>query len=243
MKKRWYIGCSGFHYKEWKDFFYPKGLAQSKWFAYYAEHFNTLELNVTFYRFPQLKFLENWYEKSPEDFVFAAKAPRVVTHYKQFRDSYSLLNDFYITLRKGLKEKLGPVLFQLPPTLAYSDEVLERVLNHMDHSFRNVVEFRHSSWWNNRVYEKLKAHHIVFCGHSYPNLPDNVIINAETGYYRFHGVPELYYAQYEDAFVQSVGDALMHHNEVSTAYVYFNNTATQAALNNAAFLKKVVGQG
>src|ERR1700747_49503 len=111
---KWFIGCSGFHYKEWKGIFYPEKLPQRKWFEYYSSRFNTLELNTTFYRFPQLGVLQNWYEKSPADFRFSVKAPRLITHYKQFNDSRQLLADFYGTIREGLQDKLGPVLFQLP---------------------------------------------------------------------------------------------------------------------------------
>ena len=104
---KWHIGCSGFHYRDWKEIFYPAGLPQKKWFEYYSSKFDTLELNVTFYRFPQLSFLRNWYEVSPDHFVFTAKAPRLITHYKRFRDCERLLNDFYTTLIAGLDNKLG----------------------------------------------------------------------------------------------------------------------------------------
>ena len=81
---KWWIGCSGFHYKHWKEIFYPAGLAQTKWFDFYCRHFNTLELNVTFYRFPRLTVLENWYKRSPKEFKFSVKMNKAVTHYKQF---------------------------------------------------------------------------------------------------------------------------------------------------------------
>src|SRR5205085_9661332 len=96
--QHWWIGCSGFHYKPWKGVFYPEDLPQRKWFEFYAENFKTLELNVTFYRFPQLSFLENWYKKSPDNFRFAVKTPRAITHYKQFVDARKLADDFYETI-------------------------------------------------------------------------------------------------------------------------------------------------
>src|ERR1700760_568766 len=117
-----YIGCSGFYNKDWKELFYPKGLAQSKWFEYYCTQFNTLELNTTFYRFPTIEMLKKWYDKSPADFKFSVKAPRLITHYKQFNEVERLLNDFYSSVREGLKEKLGAVLFQLPARVVYSEE-------------------------------------------------------------------------------------------------------------------------
>ncbi|MEP6597205.1 MAG: DUF72 domain-containing protein [Ginsengibacter sp.] len=105
---QYFIGCSGFHNKDWKGNFYPEGLAQSKWFEYYCSRFNTLELNTTFYRFPRVEFLERWYNKCPAGFVFAVKVPRLISHYKQLKDSARMLNDFYTSVREGLKEKLGP---------------------------------------------------------------------------------------------------------------------------------------
>src|SRR3954470_2743104 len=116
---QWRIGCSGFHYKEWKGVFYPKELSAKKWFEYYCEHFDTLELNVTFYRFPELHALQSWYERSPAHFIFAVKAPRLVTHYKKFNDTTGLISNFYNVVRDGLQDKLGCILFQLPPDLEY----------------------------------------------------------------------------------------------------------------------------
>src|SRR5258706_1809709 len=167
---RHFIGCSGFYNKDWKGSFYPEGLAQSKWFEYYGSRFNTLELNTTFYRFPRIEFLERWYNKSPGGFVFAVKVPRLITHYKQLKDSVRMLNDFYASVREGLKEKLGPVLFQLPSRILYNEDFLQRVTEAVDKSFINVIEFRHTSWWNEYVYAELAQHNIIFCGISHPNL-------------------------------------------------------------------------
>ncbi|MGI8951335.1 MAG: DUF72 domain-containing protein [Chitinophagaceae bacterium] len=233
---KWHIGCSGFYYKDWKGLFYPEKLAQNKWFDYYGKQFNTLELNVTFYRFPQLKFLENWHEKSPETFSFSVKAPRLITHYKQFKETQQLLDDFYGTIREGLREKLGAVLFQLPAKNIYSEEFLQRIIESMNKSFLNVVEFRNASWWNKKVYNELAKNNIVFCSISHPDLADEVVINTPFVYYRFHGAPKLYYSQYDDIILQKVADAILKNN-VQEAYIYFNNTATMAAINNAVYLK------
>jgi len=126
---KWWTGCSGFHYKHWKGIFYPEGLAQTRWFGYYTGHFKTLELNVTFYRFPKLSFLETWYNNSPEIFSFSVKAPRAITHYKQFNKAEQLTADFYGTIQEGLKDKLGCVLFQMPPKMSYKEEKLEHHTN------------------------------------------------------------------------------------------------------------------
>jgi uncharacterized protein YecE (DUF72 family) len=232
----WYIGCSGFHYKEWKEVFYPKGLAQTKWFDYYSSKFDTLEINVTFYRFPQVAFLENWYRKSPDDFLFAVKVPRLITHYKKFAEVSQLLADFYQTINTGLKEKLGPVLFQLPPRLPFTEEKLQQIISSMDNSFINVVEFRDASWWNKKVFKAFEKNKIGFCSISYPGLPEDVIATTESIYYRFHGIPKLYYSSYDHKTLKKVSDSIIK-AKINTAYAYFNNTASTAAIENARYLK------
>jgi uncharacterized protein YecE (DUF72 family) len=232
----WHIGCSGFHYKHWKGTFYPDGLPQTKWFSFYAQHFNTLELNVTFYRFPRLPALRNWYELAPEGFQFSVKAPQAITHYRQFHNTVDMLSDFYSTVRAGLEEKLGPVLFQLPPRLRYEPERLQRILDQLDPTFDNVLEFRHPSWWQPAVYEQLAAKRISFCGMSHPELPDEVIVNSPVVYYRFHGVPDLYRSSYSRENLQRVVNKVREQDGIEQAWFYFNNDAAVAAIPNAELM-------
>ena len=240
MAKKWFIGCSGFAYKEWKEVFYPQGLPQSRWFDYYTQHFNTLELNVTFYRFPTLKSLQGWYNKAPEGFVFSAKVPRWVTHYRRFEETERMLGDFYCLLKEGMKEKMGAVLFQLPGQFAYSTEKLHKIIGQLDYSFTNVIEFRNEAWWRKDVMQLLKKNNVGFCGVSFPKLPDNAVINTTIPYYRFHGVPKLFYSQYSKAFVKKIYEQIEAKKTAKTIYVYFNNTATQAAINNARYLQTLI---
>ena len=237
-KIKLHIGCSGFHYKDWKGIFYPDDIPQRKWFEYYSSKFDTLELNVTFYRFPQLKFLQNWYSISPDGFSFAIKVPRLITHYKQLNDCEKLLNDFYSTAELGLKDKLGAVLFQFPPQFKYSDERLERIINHLHNGFTNSVEFRHESWWTDKVYRQLKKKKIIFCGISHPGLPDQAIVTNKTAYYRFHGTPRRYYSSYDQSTLKKIADTIRETAIVKEAFVFFNNTATVAAIEDATFLRK-----
>jgi uncharacterized protein YecE (DUF72 family) len=232
MIETW-IGCSGFHYKEWKDVFYPAGLPQRKWFDYYSKHFNTLELNTTFYRFPKPHALRNWYNNSPEIYRFSVKTPRLITHYKQFKDSKRMLSDFYGTSREGLGNKLGCILFQLPDRIKFSDEMLDRIIDNLDPSFTNVVEFRDDSWWQNKVFKKLANLNIHFCGVSYPGLSESVIQSTSLVYYRFHGIPRLYKSCYKKDAVISVGDQIAKNKKIKQAYIYFNNTWGTGALRNA----------
>jgi uncharacterized protein YecE (DUF72 family) len=235
---KWHIGCSGYHYRDWKEVFYPPGLPQKKWFEYYNSRFDTLELNVTFYRFPQLKFLQNWYEVSSPDFLFTVKAPRLITHYKKFNNCEDLLKDFYDTTIAGLNKKLGTVLFQFPSSFIYSREHLERIVKNLSREVKNVVEFRHPGWWAKDVFKKLKKEKVIFSGISHPKLTDEVVINNNTAYYRFHGVPDLYYSAYNQDKLQSVADTLLKDTTVKEAYIYFNNTATIGAIENAIWLKE-----
>lgn len=241
MQKKWLIGCSGFHYREWKEEFYPKGLPQAKWFSFYTQHFNTLELNVSFYRFPRLSSLQNWYDKAPEGFIFSAKAPRLITHFKKFVDTQGLINDFYAVLREGLRNKLGCVLFQLPPQLIYSASKLDSIISQLDHSFTNVIEFRHDSWWREDVIQRLSQDNISFSGVSFPKIEhDQPIVNTEIVYYRFHGVPRLFYSEYSEGFLQKTFNAIAASEKAGTVYLYFNNTASTAALHNAGFVQQLV---
>src|SRR5688572_16234443 len=238
--KKWWIGCSGFHYKEWKDRFYPNGLPQRKSFEYYCEHFNTVELNVTFYRFPRVADLQRWYEKSPDDFRFTVKAPRLITHYKRFHDVKRLIHDFYDAIRKGLGDKLGSVLFQLHPAIKYGEPELQRIVQSLDPSFVNVIEFRHESCWHPKVRQTLRRAGIVFCGISYPQLPDSVEKTASSMYYRFHGVPKLYLSSYSNKCLSAVVSEIKGRRGVDEVYIYFNNDIDVAAVRNAITLQKIV---
>ncbi|TWI97674.1 uncharacterized protein YecE (DUF72 family) [Mucilaginibacter frigoritolerans] len=237
----WHIGCSGFHYKDWKGPFYPTDLPQRKWFDFYCEHFKTLELNVTFYRFPQLSFLQNWYQKSPADFRFSVKAPRAITHYKKFNDTSDLIISFYDTINNGLQEKLGPVLFQMPPSYHYSEANLKKIINSLNPSFKNVLELRHTSWWRDDVYEELVKNKITFCGMSHPTLPDEVIVNTDVVYYRFHGVPELYRSRYSVEFLQKIVNSIKSNNQTKEAWCYFNNDYDTIGVINAKEMLGMVG--
>ena len=237
---KWQIGCSGFHYREWKGNFYPIGLPQKEWFNFYAERFNTLELNSTFYQFPRIESLKRWYNTSPGDFVFAIKAPRLITHYKKFTMCSSLLNDFYSSIRAGLKEKLGPVLFQLPPKFCYTEERLELIIEGLSNEFTNVIEFRDQSWWLPKVFKRLRKDKISFCGAEYPGLPDTPVMTSKTAYYRFHGRPRLYYSAYKRRELKNIIDTMAENKTISTAYIFFNNTATAAAIKNADWLKNYI---
>jgi uncharacterized protein YecE (DUF72 family) len=235
-----YIGCSGFHYREWKNVFYPDGLPQSKWFQFYCEHFNTLELNVTFYKFPSEKSLANWYNTSPNGFMFSVKAPKAITHFKKFNECERMLKDFYTSIQNGLQQKLGCALFQLPPQLIYSEELLHKIIINLNPSFKNVLEFRHASWWNRIVFQQLKKNNIIFSGISYPKLPDEIVKTNVSLYYRLHGVPVLYKSSYSELFLRNLIKEI-NKLKVKEAWLYFNNTWGTAAIENVKYLQMQPG--
>jgi uncharacterized protein YecE (DUF72 family) len=237
---RWHIGCSGFYYREWKGQFYPATLPQKSWFDYYAQQFTTIEINNTFYRFPEQKLFDNWYNKALPGFTFSVKVPQIITHQKRFRETEKLLEDFYIIAREGLKEKLGAVLFQLPPSMKYDDTLLQNIIRQMNVLYQNVIEFRHISWWRKDVFAALKKANIIFCGVSYPGLINDAVADLPVAYYRFHGVPDLYYSAYDENLIQQVAQQIAG-GETREAYIYFNNTAAGAAIANAKYLQYLVG--
>jgi uncharacterized protein YecE (DUF72 family) len=240
--KNWWIGCSGFYYKHWKERFYPKGLPQRSWFEFYCESFNTVELNVTFYRYPKPDALKAWYSRSPDNFRFTVKAPRLITHYRKFNNALREARDFYDLVANGLAEKLGCILFQLPPNLQYSEQTLENMFLTLDHAFTNVIEFRHESWWNEKVYERLKEHKVSFCSLSYPALPDKVVRSVPVTYYRFHGVPELYASPYSISQMKRIAAEIKVLRGVTEVYCYFNNDIRVEAIRNARELQAIVGR-
>jgi uncharacterized protein YecE (DUF72 family) len=236
---QWKIGCSGYQYAEWKGLFYPEGQAKSKWFDYYCQKFNTVELNTTFYRFPRVEFLSSWYERSPIHFTFSVKAPRLITHFKRLKDAQKYLSDFYHNVQEGLREKAGCVLFQFPSNFLYEKDHLDRIISLLDPGFTNVVEFRHASWWDKDIFERLRQRHIIFCGMSHPSLPQEVVQTTEKIYYRMHGIPHLYVSRYGLQTLGQLTHDVHHHDAVTEAYIYFNNTAEGAAIINARELQDV----
>lgn len=233
---KWYVGCSGFSYNDWTKTFYAEDLPKKQWLEYYATQFNTLELNVTFYRFPTQVMLRNFHDRTPDDFVFAAKVPRLITHYKSLIDCQSLMTDFYNTFREGLLNKGGPVLFQFPGKFTYSERALQLVLDIVSNEFTNVIEFRDVSWWRHDVTDIMAERNIVVSGASFPNLPESIPRSPKIIYYRFHGTPVLYSTEVKLPkllnFLQST-----YRQQAEEVYVYFNNTANESAIRDAYQLR------
>jgi uncharacterized protein YecE (DUF72 family) len=239
-KNNIHIGCSSYNTTSWQPLFYPEGLPRTKWFDYYCQHFSTYEINATFYRFPTLKSLQSWHAKVPEGFLFSVKAPKTITHIKRLENCSEEISKFYAVCREGLQEKLGCILFQLPPSFSYTEERLQLVLAAMDNHFNNVVEFRHESWWRDYVYAQFAKHNITFCSVNYPKLPTTLVQTSPILYIRMHGSPKLFYSQYSTTEITSLYKEVISH-DYKEAYIYFNNTASTAAIINAQQLKQLAG--
>jgi uncharacterized protein YecE (DUF72 family) len=239
---KWFIGCSGFHYRNWRGKFYPEKLPQRLWLPYYAERFTTVEVNATFYHFPKLSFLQALYDKTPSKFLFTIKAPGLITHYKRFNECKRLLADFYNVIEKGMGKKLGCVLFQMPPSYAYAEERVEIILQNLYPGFLNVMEFRHRTWWREDVYKALGEKQICFSGISHPTLPDYVVANTSHLYYRLHGSVRLYRSLYKTATLKRIANQISQDKKVKQSFLYFNNDVNAAATKNAKTIAELASK-
>lgn len=226
------VGCSSYNNGSWKGIFYPEDLARSQWFEFYCEHFKTYEINASFYKFPTVKSLQGWYHKAPEHFKFAVKAPKIITHLKQFTDCRSETDEFYANCHKGLGQKLGCILFQLPPTIEFTPYRLALILSYMNVDFCNVVEFRNETWWRPEVYEAFADKQVIFCNLSFPKLPTTLVQSGKIGYFRMHGVPKLFKSEYTQDELGQLVEAIKL-TDWNESYIYFNNTASTAGILNA----------
>lgn len=151
-----------------------------------------------------------------------------------------MLADFYGIIQEGLKDKLGCVLFQMPPKITFKEEKLAQIIESLDPSFKNVVEFRNESWWNASVYNKLSQHKVTFFGMHHPNLPDEIIKNSKVLYYRLHEVPELYKSRYKVKLLQKIADEINDSEQISEAFIYFNNDIGCSAIFNAMEMENYI---
>lgn len=235
-----FIGCSGYYYRTWKGQFYPEDLPVSKWLEHYSTVFNTIEINASFYKFPTFKSLDAWRQKTPYNYKIAVKAHKSITHAHRFVGVDSEIHKFYSVVKEGLQDKLGPILFQMPPSFSYAPDHLQRILMHLDLEFENVLEFRHPSWWIPEVYELLERNNITFCSVSYPGLPQEVIRTSPRGYVRFHGLTELFKSSYSEQELKTWFENIKA-AKFDQTHVYFNNTWFNAAIENAHVMQKLYG--
>lgn len=243
-----FVGTSGYNYPHWRERFYPAGLPARRWLNYYATRFNTVELNVTFYRLPDARTFAGWYARTPAGFLFALKGSRLVTHLKRLENVDDAISKFFHAAGE-LREKLGVVLWQLPPGLHANTARLAAFCgllytNPVARNTRHAFEFRHQSWFVPEVYRILSAHNFALCIADAPRWPSAEEVTADFVYLRFHGGRRLYASCYtEDELASWARKVVRWLGEGRDVYAYFNNDAEGHAVANAETLHGLARSG
>lgn len=242
---RAYIGTSGWNYKHWSNGeFYPRGLKSSEWLKFFIRHFNTVEINNSFYRLPSEETFQNWRTEVPLEFIFAVKASRFLTHIKRLKDPEQPL-DLFFSRAIHLGDRLGPVLFQLPPRFKINLERLEIFLTALKERIakdrvRCVIEFRDASWLDPAVFEMLRAHGVALCLADWRDTHVTEPITANFVYVRRHYGPSKggnYPKKHLDRDVEQIRTWLKKGLDV---YVYFNNDVGGHAIRNAKYVQQAL---
>jgi uncharacterized protein YecE (DUF72 family) len=181
---RFFVGTSGYSYKEWKGTFYPEKLPQKEMLGFYARRFSTVELNNTFYRMPSVSGVESWAQQVPDSFRFVMKAPQTITHHKRLKNVAAETDDL-LRAASALKGRLGPLLFQLPPNLKKDLALLEAFLSVLDNRAPSAFEFRHESWFDDDVFDCLRASSCALCVAEMDDSANaNLVSTTSWGYVR-----------------------------------------------------------
>lgn len=236
------IGTSGWHYKHWVGNFYPARLPVSKMLKHYYEHFDTVEINNSFYMLPKVETLRTWRDITPKGFEFAIKASRFLTHNKKLKDPQNALDNF-LPRAEALGEKLGPILFQLPPKWRLNLDRLAEFLDALPSHHSYTFEFREPSWLNDKVYELLHKHNAAFCIYELAGFYSPIEITADWTYVRLHGPGGKYQGSYNDRTLREWAKRIERWSgKLKSCYVYFDNDQAGFAAKNALTLKKFVQQ-
>ena len=238
-----HIGTSGWHYKHWKGLFYPAGMRQQDYLAHYLRYFRTVEINNSFYRLPTYETFANWRQSVPEGFVFAVKASRFITHMKKLRDPQQSFGNFIENVA-ALEEKLGPILFQLPPRWRCDAERFRQFLEALPAGLLYTFEFRDHSWYNEAIYELLRQHQAAFCIYDLEQHQSPVVVTAPFVYIRLHGPEGRYNGSYSDqALAGWAAAARGWQQEGRPVYIYFDNDIGGHAVVDAQRLQNLIGTG
>jgi uncharacterized protein YecE (DUF72 family) len=237
------IGTSGWHYKHWVGRFYPEKMPATRMLAYYCERFDTVELNNSFYRLPPKQSLAAWRDSVPDDFCFAVKGSRFLTHMKKLKDPEQGIARFFDAI-EVLGAKLGPVLFQLPPQWELNYERLETFLTLLPREHRYAFEFRNATWNVEPVFELLGRHNAAYCAFDLAGTQSPINITADFAYVRLHGPGGKYQGAYDDRalgeWAQRIEDWRGYLNGI---FVYFDNDEAGYAPHDALRLKMAVQAG
>jgi uncharacterized protein YecE (DUF72 family) len=247
MRGRLHLGTSGYVYAHWRNVFYPAGLARRDWLPYYARHFATVELNNPFYRLPSKAAFRGWRAQVPDDFVFAVKASRFLTHLKRLKTPMPPL-DRLLRRVAPLGPTLGPVLFQLPGQFHANPPRLGRFLGALGRQrhrpgLRAALEVRHDSWLRPETYDLLRKANVALCFHDNRTQPVTAPVTADFVYVRRHGTAVRYHGSYPEARLRTDARRIRGWLEDGLdVYVYFNNDGGGAAVKNARRLGALLGR-
>jgi uncharacterized protein YecE (DUF72 family) len=231
------IGTSGYHYEHWQGVFYPKEIPKDRWFAHYARHFDTVEINNTFYHLPQEATFDSWYDQAPAGFCYALKFSRYGSHLKRLKAPQESI-DTFIHRAERLKSYLGPILVQLPPRWKVNAQRLAAFLEAAPKRDRWAVEFRDPSWLCDEIYAILAEHRAALCIHDMiDNHPRRM--TADWTYLRFHG--DHYRGSYSHQFLTAEARCIREYlADGLDVFAYFNNDQQGYAVQNAADLRRYV---
>ena len=236
-----FIGTSGWNYNHWRNgVFYPQGLASSKWLEYYARHFNSVELNVTFYRLVRKETFKSWYQQTPKNFYFVAKGSRFITHIKRIKSVAEPLNVFWANARH-LNEKLLSILWQFAPGFKKDLQRLEIFLKLLEEiNVRQSFEFRHPTWFDEDVYQLLKKYNACLCVAHSERFPCVKVTTADFMYLRFHGADAaLYSGNYPDGQLKEWAEYAKQLKR-KNILAFFNNDAQGFAVKNAVTFRQLL---
>lgn len=238
---RVHIGTSGWHYNHWRGTFYPEKLPAAKMLDFYVAHFNTVELNNSFYKLPSGEAFENWRRATPAGFCFAVKASRFITHNKKLKDPENALHNF-LPRAEALKEKLGPVLFQLPPRWRVNVERLRDFLQTLPRRHRYAFEFREPSWNTQSVYDTLRRYNAGYCIFELDCFQSPLEITADFTYVRLHGPGGKYQGCYSASTLRQWARRIAAWRGLRAIYIYFDNDQAGYAAHNALELKRLIAE-
>ncbi|UVK41763.1 DUF72 domain-containing protein [Mesorhizobium sp. AR10] len=234
-----YVGCSGWFYWKWRGQFYPTDLPTGEWFNHYATLFDTVEINASFYSWPTVANVKGWVRQpGSRSFIYTVKVCELITHIKRFKGTKTLVMDFGM-IADILGERMGCFLFQLPPSYHFTKARLNGILGQLDRARRNVVEFRHASWWNETVYSAFRETGTIFCSCSGPRLPDVLVRTADDVYVRLHGPERWYRHDYTRDELTKWADKIRA-SGANRAWVYFNNDYEGFAPKNALAMRRLL---
>lgn len=244
-KGKIYIGTSGWDYGHWTGVFYPEKISGKEKLEFFSRHFDTVEINYSFYRLPAAETFENWKNKTPDGFIFSVKASRYITHIKRLSDVRGAWTGFLDRARK-LEKKLGPILLQFPRTFGYNQENfgrLERFLSFKGKgNLKLAFEFRDHSWQNREVFKSLGKNNSAFVLSDSPRAPIGGVITAGFVYVRMHGGKELYGSKYSKKELMGFAEKIRKWSAAGLdSYIYFNNDASGYAVENAKDLAAYSG--